>query len=62
VAEVHGYMQCISEPNCMYCASICMYLGKYLHIIFSRYIKIDQIVFDKNIYTILSNRFTDVDI
>ena len=43
----------------MYCVSICKYLGKYLHVFLNRYVEIDQIVFDKNTYAILTNRFTD---
>jgi hypothetical protein len=37
-----------------------MYFGKYVQVFLSRYVEIDQVVFDKNIYAILTNRFTDV--
>jgi hypothetical protein len=43
----------------MYYVSICMYFGKYLQVFLSRYVEIDQVVFDKNTYAILTNRFTD---
>jgi hypothetical protein len=43
----------------MYYVSICMYLCKYLQIFLNRYVEIDQVVFDKNTYAILTNRFTD---
>ncbi len=33
---------------------------KYLQVFLSRYVEIDQVVFDKNTYAILTNRFTDV--
>ena len=45
----------------MYHVSICMYLGKYWQVFLSRYVEIDQVVFDKNTYAILTNRFTDAD-
>ncbi len=32
---------------------------KYLQVFLSRYVEIDQVVFDKNTYAILTNRFTD---
>jgi hypothetical protein len=37
-----------------------MYSGKYLQVVLSRYVEIDQVVFDKNTYATLTNRFTDV--
>ncbi len=43
----------------MYYVSICMYFGKYLQVFLSRYVEIDQVVFEKNTYAILTNRFTD---
>ena len=35
-------------------------MGKYLHVFYSRYVQIDQVVFDKITYAILTNRITDV--
>ncbi len=43
----------------MYYVSICKYFGKYLQVFLSRYVEIDQVVFHKNTYSILTNRFTD---
>ena len=43
----------------MYHVSICMYLGKYWQVFLSRYVEIDQFVFHKNTYAILTTRFTD---
>ncbi len=40
--------------------SICKYLGKYWQVFLSRYVEIDQFVFHKNTYAILTTRFTDV--
>ena len=34
-------------------------MRKYLHVFLSIYVEIDQVVFDKNTYAILTNRFTD---
>jgi hypothetical protein len=36
-----------------------MYFGKYLQVFLSRYVEIDQVVFDKNTCAILTNKFTD---
>jgi hypothetical protein len=36
-----------------------MYLGKYWQVFLSRYVEIDQLVFHKNTYAILTTRFTD---
>ncbi len=44
----------------MYYVYICKYFCKYLQVFLSRYVEIDQVVFDKNTYAILTNRFTDV--
>jgi hypothetical protein len=44
----------------MYHVSICLYLGKYWQVFLRRYVKIDQFVFHKNTYAILTTRFTDV--
>ncbi len=43
----------------MYHVSICMYFCKYLQVFLSRYVEIDQVVFDKNTYAILTDRFSD---
>jgi hypothetical protein len=43
----------------MYDVSICKYFCKYLQVLLSRYVEIDQFVFDNNTYAILTNRFTD---
>ncbi len=43
----------------MYYVSICKYFCQYLQVFLSRYVEIDQVVFDKNTYAILTNRFTD---
>ncbi len=43
----------------MYYVSICKYFCEHLQVFLSRYVEIDQVVFDKNTYTILTNRFTD---
>ena len=43
----------------MYWVSICKYLGKYLHICFSTYVKIDQVVFWQKYFREVTNRIND---